>query len=163
MSSSSAGLLAGLASGVRPLGAGSEGSRRVGMDAPGAPDFASLLRQARSGAISSGKPVTISESVGVRLSEQQLARLAQAADVAEASGATRALVLMDGMAIKLDVGVRTVLGAGAFDAESVMTGFDAIVRVPEEGAASMQKAPTLPAGLQNASLLNMLSRERAAN
>lgn len=159
-SSSGAELLRSLGSGVRPYQTGSEGSQLRGTEAPGAVDFASLLQQARSGAVSSGKPVSIGEGAAANLTEDQLKRLEQAADVAEASGATKALVLMDGMAIKLDVGVRTVTGVAPEKDAPVLTGFDTIVRVPDQGGLAPQNAAMPPARLTNASLLKVLSRER---
>jgi hypothetical protein len=162
VNSGSTDLLKGLASGVRPFQPVSESPRTAAAQA-GALDFASLLQKARSGAVSSGKPVTVGAGSGVTLSEQQIKRLEQAADVAEASGATKALVLMDGMAIKLDVGVRTVLGASAMNDASVLTGFDAVVRVPDQGAPVAMQAAALPNGLSNSSLLKVLSQDRDAD
>jgi hypothetical protein len=106
--------------------------------------------------------VTIAPGAQVQLSEQQMARLAQAADVAEASGATRALVVMDGKAFKLDVAVRTVTGVSEFTEGTVCTGFDAVVRVPETGGAAAVKAAAGPLGMNNASLLKALAKDPAA-
>lgn len=127
--------------------------------APGVVSFAGLLEKARAGELSSGAPVTVARGAAVDLSEDQLRRLSIAADRAEAAGATRALVLIDGMALKLDVGVREVTGAVELGAGGALAGIDGVVRAPEAGggsAAPVGVPAAGPAGL-NASLLRALA------
>lgn len=126
-------------------------------------DFASLLQQARAGMISSGREVRIPPNAGVNLSADQLTRLAAAADRAEAEGATRALVLIDGMALRLDVTMREITGVADLSQAGVVTGVDAVISVP---APTTDTAPTpLPwsgAALNNPSLLKSLAQRDAA-
>lgn len=89
-------------------------------------EFARAL--ANEGAI----PVRIAPGVDVALSEDQLARLAPEADKAEANGAGRALVLMDGKVYKLDVAARTITGMVGADSGSVEAGYDAVISVPSK-------------------------------
>ena len=136
--------------------------------APGAPagsapsgvDFASLLKQASAGALSSGLPVTIAKGSTVQLSSDQLARIAVAADQAQAQGANRALVLIDGKAIKLDVAVRQITGAADLNSGGVLTGIDSVVSIPAASQSGSQAAPgvvPLPrTGYASPSLLRLL-------
>ena len=120
---SSAQLLRSLASGIRPGG-------NAAPTPPAGLAFESLLARARAGELTTGAPVKVTRSAGVNLTDEQLARLSIAADRAEAQGATRALVLIDGMALSLDVGVRTITDAIDMAAPAVHQGFDGVVTVP---------------------------------
>jgi len=94
---------------------------------PGASDFSSMLGKARAGELSTGLPVTIARNANIDLSDDQLSRLAQAADRAESAGARRALVLMDGRALEIDIATRQV-GREHPQADSrVITGIDAMI------------------------------------
>ena len=121
-------------------------------------DFSTLLKQARAGEISSGLPVKNTVR-GLELSADQLQRLALAADRAEAQGATRALVLIDGMAVKLDVSVREITGVADLRSGSVLTGIDAVVSMHGADGSTPQvlPVPRQSAGLGNASLLKVIS------
>ena len=90
-------------------------------------DFAALLEQARSGKIESGVPIRVPKHLGMELNESQAERLMKAADQAEMQGAGRALVLMDGMGITIDVGTRTVTGVVDPGSPGVLNGIDAVV------------------------------------
>lgn len=107
------------------------GSPRRGPEPTG---FAELLRLAREGEIASGLPVMVPEDAGVTLTESQLARLAAATDRAQAAGAQTALVLIDGMALTLDVGARRIIGRAEFGSDGVLASVDAVIRVPDEPA-----------------------------
>jgi hypothetical protein len=127
-----------LGSGVRP--AGVEGTTpRGGVGGAGgagdavAADFARLLKQAREGQVSSGLSVSVDESVQVSLSDEQLARLSRAADRAEAEGLSSAVVMLDGMALLMDVGARRVTGVVDGRKLSAIPGIDGVVTAP--GAA----------------------------
>ena len=72
--------------------------------------FDELLRQARAGAIASGRDLAVAYRPAEALTRGELDRLAAAADLAEASGAQRALLLLDGRGLLLDVGARTLTG-----------------------------------------------------
>lgn len=130
---------------IRALGAG---IRPVQNAAPGAqtPDsisgasFSSLLSRASSAG--SGLPVTIAPGAGVELSPEQLTRLAAATDAAERQGATRALILLDGSAYRVDVGVRSITGKADLGA-GVVTGIDAVI-VAQEAPHAASPAHGLP-------------------
>lgn len=101
--------------------------------------FATLLEQARTGQIGSGVPLRVPSQLGLNLNPSQVERLMSAADQAEAQGAGRALVLMDGKAITIDVGTRTVTGTVDPSAPGVLPGIDAVVVAaadPKDAVAS---------------------------
>jgi hypothetical protein len=134
----------------------------------GALDFASLLQSAQSGQIASGREVTLSKNSGVNLSADQLHRLSAAADRAEAMGASRALVLMDGQALTLDVSSREVTGQIDPQSGGLLNGIDAVLGVPpvaghDASPGGLAAAPgALPLPLPgsagaNATLLRALS------
>lgn len=144
------------------LAAGAQGVRRAAGLTPGqveGADFASLLKRAGEGGLASGREVTIDERAGVQLTPDQLARIGAAADTAEAQGATRAVVLIDGMALRLDVTLREVTGSADLSGGGVLTGLDSLVSVPPVGGAEAAQVVPLPnargAGL-NPSLLQAL-------
>jgi hypothetical protein len=105
--------------------------------------FASLLRQAEQGTLSSGREVTVGKGVEVKLDREQLARLSAAADRAEASGAVHALVMMDGMALKIDVQARTIVGQADAASGQVLTGIDSVVTIPASGEGASSGAPPI--------------------
>jgi hypothetical protein len=130
----------------------------------GSADFAAMLGKAKAGEISSGRAVTIGRGVDVRLSSEQLDRIAAAADRAESQGATSALVLIDGQALKLDVTMREVTGKADIAGGGVLTGVDAVVSVHSGGGkdAAATPLPGAGAGWGNASLLETLSKRPGA-
>ncbi len=133
--------------------------------APGSPsaptgslDFAKMLEQARAGHLASGRAVTIAQGANLQLSDDQIKRISAAADIAEAQGATRALVMIDGMAIKLDVSMRQITGAVDMKSQGVLTGIDAVVQVPDVTGAAGAPGPA-PKSIDNSTLLNILSKQ----
>lgn len=108
----------------------------------GGADFASLLEEARAGSLETGLPVSVASGSGIELSAAQLERLAPLVDRAHAAGATRIVVLMDGMAMDVDVLSRRVLGEASLESGRVLTGIDGIVRV--EGATAEAGAELAP-------------------
>jgi hypothetical protein len=72
--------------------------------------FDELLAQARAGSLTSGRSLAVGFRPAESLTGSQLDRLAVAADMAEASGAKRALLLLDGKGLLLDVAARTLTG-----------------------------------------------------
>lgn len=136
---------------------------------PAGGSFGDLLRAAEEGQISSGAPVTIAKSAGVSLSSAQLGKLATAADRAQAAGADRALVLMDGMAMQLDVATRTITGlakvAPGTKLPQVLTGVDTVITVPSDEDAAPLAAPLAQlsaSGTTNASLMRVLAGAQGA-
>lgn len=139
-------LLQKLGSGVRP--AGTERPPRSLLGAVGQ-SFAELLGKAADGQITSGLPVTVAKGAGVNLSAEQLVRIGSAADRAHAAGADRAVVLIDGAALKLDVATRTITGPadlspgathGDIDALVVAAGSSSAGQVAAEPADGLLKA-----------------------
>ena len=127
-----------------------------------------MLDQAKAGDIESGLPIVVGRNAGLTLSESQLQRLAQAADRAEAEGATRAIVLIDGMALTMDVAIRTITGKADLTATGVVSGADAVITVaPAEppARASRPAGASLPANApltQNRSLMEILASRGGA-
>ncbi len=72
--------------------------------------FDELLAQARAGVLASGRSLAVGFRPAEALTGGQLDRLAAAADMAEAFGAKRALLLLDGKGLLLDVPARTLTG-----------------------------------------------------
>jgi len=125
----------------------------------GSLDFARLLEQAQSAELASGRPVTLARGVDLTLTEEQLARVAAAADRAEAAGAFTAAVLIDGEALVMDVATRTITGRIDIGAGEAFYGVDTIVSAPPAHEAP----PTgPPASLHvNPSLLEALAKRSA--
>jgi hypothetical protein len=147
-------LLRNLGSGVLPpsLG-GSQGASRLA-EGPG---FDQLLQQAQTGQIQSGIPIRVARQAGLDLSPSQLTRLADAADRAEAAGASRALVMIDGMVLMMDVPQRTITGQADLSSTKVLNGVDAVVTVAAEAGNLPNQAPPISASTMNASLLKILA------
>jgi len=124
--------------------------------------FSELLQAASSGEMESGAPVTLAKGLKLELSAAQMKKLATAADRAQAQGAHRAVVLMDGKALELDVATRTITGevkgAPGGKLPRVLDGVDTIVAVPGENEALENASPFSGlGGASNASLLNLLA------
>jgi hypothetical protein len=121
--------------------------------------FQSIFEQARGGGVASGIQAKATRESGVALTPEQAERLSAAADIAEAHGAGRAVFLIDGQALRMDVGTRTVLGAVDMSETGVLTDVDAIVTVAAPGAH--KPARVMPPGAtpgMNASLLDALAK-----
>ena len=136
---------------------GGVGASQVAREAPATPvsgaGFDELLRRARVGDLSSERPISIASSVELDLSAEQLGRVAAAADRAEAAGASTVLVLMDGVALKLDVLTRTVTQKVDMADAAVITGIDAVVSA-SGGSRAAPLGP--PSAFGNAALAGAL-------
>ncbi len=121
-------------------------------------DFAQLLSKAQAGQLSSGMTVRVSPHAGVELNPMQLARLSIAADRAEAQGATRAVALIDGQALQIDVATRTVLGKADLSGAGTITNIDSVIVVPNEGDGVGIGAPAKDLTKLSPSLLRVLSQ-----
>lgn len=117
-------LLRKLGSGVMPAGV-SGTPATLGRADQGA-IFESLLKGAFNAEESSGQ--TVSAAAGVTLSEEQLGRLAKAADKAEAAGAKSALIELDGAFYKLDVASRQITGVADANEASPLGSLDTFIR-----------------------------------
>lgn len=142
---------------LRSLGLGSQPAGSATSAAPvGGMSFSDLLSKATEGEFSTGLEVTLASGANVELTSEQLQRLAKVADSAEAQGASRVLVLMDGQALTMDVGVRQITGTA--DMNGVVTGIDAVVAAPGSGVNAAQPVIGPPrASMTNASLLDALA------
>jgi hypothetical protein len=101
--------------------------------------FDELLASAKAGRLASGRDVSAAHE-GEPISPEQFKRLAVAADRAEASGAQRAVLLLDGRALMLDVQTRTV--SLELSASSALQKIDTVVYVPTEA----EQIDTRPVG-----------------
>lgn len=79
---------------------------------------------------------------GVTLSEEQLARVSEAARRLEASGAS-GLILIDDMALEFDVLTRTITGLADLGDASAVVNIDGVVRAEasEDGQTASASAP----------------------
>lgn len=148
--------VAGL-SGVLPPGAGG-GARTSTVD------FEDLLTRAAASQVRTGAGVNVSARTGLTFSDEQLERLSLAADRAESQGITTALLLIDGQALTLDVGSRTITGVVDPGSAQAVAGIDGVVTVPaaDEGRPAALAIPTSwSLGLGNASLASLLERVAA--
>lgn len=153
MTNDPAALLRALGSGIRPVAADQSSVAPRLVDGP---SFQSMLEEASDGQTSSELPMRVSRHAGVDLSPSQLNRLAAAADRAEAAGATKALVMIDGMVLQMDVGLRTITGRADTSTTKVLNGVDAVVTVAPEAGDIPNQPPALAANSMNASLLRIL-------
>ena len=152
MSANGLDLLSSLGSTVRGAGDRGPGSPSVGpgvgsIDSAG---FGALLERAGGGSIATGKPVAIDPALGLELSREQLDSLAAAADRAQATGARRAAVVLDGRVYELDVASRKIVGEIRPASGEVATGIDALIRLgdgdDEDGPSSSRLLETLGGG-----------------
>ncbi len=94
--------------------------------------FDELLAQAAQGSVRSGRGVGYAYPVAEQLDDAQTARLATAADLAEASGAQQALMLIDGRGMVLDVPNRLLTGELSAHGSSRLVKIDAAVYVAND-------------------------------
>lgn len=134
-------LLRRLEPAVRPVAAaGRSAAPRPPLEAQG---FDELLSLVSNGSVHSGRPVQAAPDFKLELTDDQLDRLAAAADVAEAAGASGALMLIDGRSIILDVRQRQLMQeVVATDAMRAIA-VDAAVRIvsPDEAPPRPLKLP----------------------
>ncbi len=119
--------------------------------------FDELLALAQQGSVRSGRAVHWGGGADPAspIDEQQLTRLSAAADVAEAAGARRALMLIDGRGVVLDVANRTLVAELADDDAARAVKVDAAVNVPDpdhdsEGPPATPPSPGLTRQLSGA-------------
>jgi hypothetical protein len=119
--------------------------------------FAELLERAGRGALRAGEPVKLDPASGVTLSEDQLARVSEAAGRLEASGASRGLILVDDMALEFDVLTRTITGRVDLGDAGAVVNIDGVVRAAASEDGASPAALTPPSLSMNASLLRVLA------
>jgi hypothetical protein len=151
---------------LKALG-GLSGTRQAQSAATGRPvggggAFDDILEQARAGEVTTDMQVRIAKGLDLKLSPDQLRRASAAADVAEANGASRAMILLDGRAYRLDVATRTIIGEAQSARSASMSDVDAVVNAPasdDELAArpvTISPPSSTPVNLANATLRQML-------
>ncbi|UCD76371.1 MAG: hypothetical protein JSV91_05485 [Phycisphaerales bacterium] len=126
---------------VRPGAAG--GPRQVPRVPIEQQSFDQLLTLVTRGDVQSDRPVDLAFVPEEEITEEQMSRLAAAADLAQSRGARRAVMLIDGRGLLMNVqgrAVETELSAGE---ERVFQNVDAAVYVAgeEEG---LDEAPRMP-------------------
>jgi hypothetical protein len=97
--------------------------------------FDELLALVSHGELRSGRGVSVASDGVEPLTPPQLERLAAAADLAESEGAGRALMLIDGRALILEVASRTLSGELDMNAAAPLVRLDAAVYVAGDGEA----------------------------
>ncbi len=102
--------------------------------------FDELLTLAAKGSLSSGRQVQSGFDPARELSPSELARLSKAADLAEASGARRALLLMEGRGLVLDVASRLLTAELSDDPSAPIANVDAAIYVPDPENADGDEA-----------------------
>ncbi|MCB9848438.1 MAG: hypothetical protein H6814_08500 [Phycisphaeraceae bacterium] len=127
MNSEGVNLLRRLGSGVIPAGPERLASRTLEGS-----DFPTLLVEAGAGALRTGRALATATTIEPGLSPQQLRHLADAADLAQASGAGMVVAMIDDRALTLDVARRRITGEVPLDAPArtpsdVLDGIDAVV------------------------------------
>jgi hypothetical protein len=114
---------------VRPLSAPAPiGGVRVPLEEQG---FGEMLALVASGAIHSDRPLEIADGADLTapIDDDDLARLAAAADLAESRGARRAVMLLGGRGVVVDVADRRVSGELTADPSRQLMEIDAAVYV----------------------------------
>ncbi len=101
--------------------------------------FDELLALVSDGRVRSDREVTLDFESDHELTDEQMSRLAIAADVADESGAKRALMLIDGRGLVLEVSDRRLVTELTDDRESHLAQLDAAVYVAE--ASGVLKLP----------------------
>jgi len=142
---------------LRALAPPSAPAGRSGPTRAAEPHFAELLSRAKEGSLETGLPVAVAEGSGLELSADQLERLSKVVDRAHGAGATRLVVMMDGMTLDVDVLSRRVLGRADLDDGRVLTGVDGIVRIEGTGAVTGVPLPPPGAGALAPSLGRLLA------
>jgi hypothetical protein len=99
--------------------------------------FEQLLSMASRGQVDSGRQIETVVELEPPLDPAQLERLAAAADQAEAAGSRRALMMIDGRAVVLDVRSRSIVGELNANASQPITGIDAALFVGSEDDAPL--------------------------
>jgi len=97
--------------------------------------FEQLLSMASRGQVSSGRQIDTALELNPPLDPAQMERLASAADQAEAAGSKRALMMIDGRSVVLDVQSRTIVAELNADTTQPITGIDAAMYVGSEDDA----------------------------
>lgn len=100
--------------------------------------FEQLLAAAAAGTVSSERAIEVGFDVSPPLDATQLERMAAAADQAQAAGAERAVMLIDGRAFVLDVESRTLVSEMTGGSAERLAVIDTAIIVPDENELGSQ-------------------------
>lgn len=139
-------LLRKLEPAVRPTAAGA--ARNFAPRAPiDALDFDSLLSLVAHGDYSSGRRVQCDCELSDPLDDEQLERLAIAGDMADAAGAQRAVMVIDGRAMIMNVAARVIdTEISAPGSAKVFSEIDAAINVPRADDGPVEILLPFPGG-----------------
>jgi len=137
------GALGGVISPARVTGDGS--SLTPGSLAAGG--FEALLEMARGGEATTGRPVIDAAALG--LEPEDMRKIGDAIDRAQAAGMDRALVLLGGGAYEVDVEGRAILGERSLGELGLIDGIDGIV---DAGGGKLEASAPEPGPLGFAAL-----------
>jgi hypothetical protein len=107
--------------------------------------FDELLEEAKAGLVRSGRPVRLAHQPAEAIGAEALRRLGEAADLAEAAGAQRALLVSEGRSLLLDVTSRTITGELTRGLRAAR--LDAAVFVPGPGDGASPRVLGPPSGV----------------
>lgn len=151
---------------IQMLGSAAASALRSQNNAPAeGVSFEEMLELARSGEISTGEGVSIDPAVGIELSADQASRLSKAADRALAAGATDVIVMLDGMALRLDVHNRQITERVNLEDHGELLNIDGIISAaPDSSNEGQVTGPVTGPGTlaMNASLMNALAQSKRA-
>lgn len=141
---------------LRMLGSGVVPADRPQASAdPRSLDFAALLEQARAGGVRSGLTVSVDPAVDLELDHDRLERLSQIADLAQAQGLDRVLIIDGPHRLVLDVERRTIVGK-AEAAGNLLSGFDAVFELSASSSPDALSPGTPDASIPARKLLDLL-------
>lgn len=100
--------------------------------------FKDLLDKAAQGHVPSGIEARLGQGVNATFTPEQMERLTAAGDKAEAAGASRAMILMDGLAVTMDVPTRTVTQVVKASSLGVVGDVDAVIGASAPKATGSQ-------------------------
>lgn len=135
---------------------------RAGKPDVGTADFKELLGLAQKGEMDTGRAVSIDPGLNIDLTPDQVKALSAAADQAEAAGLNRALVMIGGRGLVLDVASRAVTAAADMGTPGVLSQIDGVVSAQgREGDRGVTLTPPVnPIG--NLSLAHLLAQSDPA-
>jgi hypothetical protein len=124
-------------------------------------DFGELLSLVSKGTIHSGRPAAVAPGAAIAppLQPAQLDRIAAAADLLEAAGAKRALLLVDGRGLVLDVESRHITSELSASSPPEVVAIDAAVSVAgedEDVTGEPSAPPALARGIMPATVARLL-------
>lgn len=141
---------------LRMLGSGVVPAERTPSNTdPRSLDFSALLKQARAGGVRSGLTVSVDPDLHLELDHDKLEQLSQIADLAQAQGLDRVLVIDGADRLVLDVERRTIVGKDE-GAGRLVSGFDAVCELSSRLSLDDASSGTPDASVSPRRLLDLL-------